>query len=81
MLNYSISLIDKTLSGATIPGQSGPESDGNEGVLGISQISSITEALPSDCLVSYQGYLLKESYSSVETESVYSEAPTDLAIK
>ena len=31
----SIWLIDWTLSGATTPGQSGPGSDGNEGVLQI----------------------------------------------
>ena len=36
------------LSGATTPGQSGPGSDGNEGVL------RIAGTLPSDCLVSYQ---------------------------
>ena len=34
--------------------QSGPESDGNEGVLRIPQSSNITGASPSDCLVSYQ---------------------------
>ena len=45
--------IDKTLAGVSIPGQSGPGSDGNEGVLYISLSSSITEASPSDCLVSY----------------------------
>ena len=42
-----------TLLGATTPGQSGPESDGNKEVLCIPQNSSITEASPSDCLVSY----------------------------
>ena len=42
------------LSDASTPGQSGPESDGNEGELHIPQSSSITEASPSDCLVSYQ---------------------------
>ena len=40
--------IDSALLGATTPG-----SDGNEGVLSIPQISSITRALPSDCFVSY----------------------------
>ena len=50
----SIRPIDRTLSGAaTTPGQSEPGSDGNKGVLHIPQSSSITEALPSDCLVSY----------------------------
>ena len=38
--------------GATFPGQSGPWSNGNEGVLRIPQSSSITGTSPSDCLVS-----------------------------
>ena len=42
-----------TLPGASTTGQSGPKSDYNDGVLRISQSSSITETLPSDCLVSY----------------------------
>ena len=46
----SIWPIDRTLSGATIPGQSGPGSDYNEGVLHIPQSSSISRASPSDCL-------------------------------
>ena len=45
--------MDRTLSGATNPGQSRPGSNGNEGVLCIPQSSSTTGALPSDCLVSY----------------------------
>ena len=52
MSNCSIWPIDKTLSGATTPGQSEPGSNGNEGVLHIPQSSSITGALLSDCLVS-----------------------------
>ena len=55
--------IDKTLSSATTRGLSGPGSDGNKGVLHIPQSSSITGASPSDCLVSYPGHLLGESYS------------------
>ena len=47
-----------SLSGATTLGQSGPGSDGNKGVLRISQSSSIAVTSPSDCLVSYPGYLL-----------------------
>ena len=43
--------MDRTLSGATIPGQSWPGSDENEGVLWILQSSSITGASPSDYLV------------------------------
>ena len=53
----SIWPIDRTLSGATTPSQCGPGSDGNEGVLHIPQISSITRTSPSDCLVSYPGHL------------------------
>ena len=54
----SIWPINRTLSGATIPGQSEPGSDGNKGVLRIPQSSSITGASPSDCLVSYLGHSL-----------------------
>ena len=49
--------IVRTLSGATTLGQSGPRSNGNEGVLHIPQSSSITGTSPSDCLVSYPGHL------------------------
>ena len=68
-----------TLSGATTPGQSGPGSNGNKGVLHIPQSSSSTGASPSDCLVSYPGHSLGESYPSVEMQSVYSTAPADWA--
>ena len=50
----SIWLIDRTLSGATTPGQNGPGCDGNEGALCILQSSSITGASPSDCFMSYK---------------------------
>ena len=40
-----------TLSGTTTPSQNGPWSDGYKEVLRIPQSSSITGALPSDCLV------------------------------
>ena len=46
--------IDRTLSGATTPGESGPGSYGNEGVLP----SSRTGASQSDGLVSYPGHSL-----------------------
>ena len=69
--------MDRTLSGATTPGQSGPRSDGNEGVLCIPQSSSITGTLPSDCLVSYPGHSLEESYPYSKMQSVYSTAPAD----
>ena len=48
MSNSSLWPIDKTLSGATTPGQSAPESDSNEGILCIPQNSSITEVSPSN---------------------------------
>ena len=70
-----------TLSGATAPGQSEPMSDGNEGVLRIPQSSSIIEASPSDCLVSYLVHLLGECYPSAEMQSVYSAAPADWTIE
>ena len=77
MSNSSIWPIDRTLSGATIPGQSGPGSDSNEGVFHITQSSSISGALRSDCLVLYPGQWLEESYPSTEMQSVYSIAPAD----
>ena len=46
--------IERTLLGATTPGQSEPGSDGNRGVLRILQSFSVTGASPSGCLVSYQ---------------------------
>ena len=67
--------IDRTLSSATTLGQSVPGSDGNEGVLHIPQSSGITGTSPSDCLVSYPGHSLRESYSSAKKQSVYSTAP------
>ena len=59
MLNSSIWPIDKTLSNAPTSGHSGPMSNGNEGVLHITQ-SSITGALPLYYLVSYLGHSLRE---------------------
>ena len=70
----SIWPIDRTLQGATTPGQSWPGNDGNEGVLCIPQISSITGISLSDCLVSYPGHLLGEFYPSTEVQLVYSAA-------
>ena len=72
----SIRAIDRTILGATTPGQSGPGSDCNERVFHILQISSITGTAPSDCLVSYPGHL-RESYPAAEMQSVYSTAPAD----
>ena len=39
----SIWIIDNTLSGATTPDQSGPESDGNKGVLIIPEFPALLE--------------------------------------
>ena len=61
MSNSSIWPIERILSGATTPSQSGPGSDGNEGVLQIPLSSSITGASTSDCLVSYPGHSLGKS--------------------
>ena len=55
----SIKSIERALSGATIPGQSEPGSNGNEGVFRIPLSSSITGTSPSDCLVSYLGHSLR----------------------
>ena len=59
------------LSGATIPGQCGPGSNGSEGVLHIPQSSCITGKSPSYCLMS----LGMGSYPSAEMQLVYSAAP------
>ena len=73
----SIWPIERTLLGATPWGQSGPGSNGNEGILRIPQSSSITEASPSDCLVSYQWHSLGRGYPSAEKQLVYSTAKAD----
>ena len=64
-----------------MPGQSGPWSDGNKGVLRIPQSSNITGTSPSDCLVSYLGHSLVGggAYPSAEKQSVYSPAQADWA--
>ena len=67
------------LSGATILGQSGPGSNGNEGVLCIPQSPSITGTSPSDCLVSYPAHSWGGAYPSAEVQSVYSMPPADRA--
>ena len=71
----SIWPIDRTLSGATTLGQSRTGSDGNKGVFRIPQSSRITEASPSDCLMSYTGHSLGESNPSAEIQTEYSAAP------
>ena len=63
MSNSSIWPLDRNLSGATIPGQSEPGTNGNKGVLHIPQIST-TGTSPSDDLASYPRHSLGESYPS-----------------
>ena len=70
--NSSIWPIDKTLSGTTTPGQSGPESDGNERVLCIPPSSRF--------LTSYPQHSLGEFYLFVEMQSVYFAAPANWAM-
>ena len=77
MSNSSIWLIPS----ATTPGQSGCESDGNEGEHRIPQSSSITGALLLDCLISYPGRPLGGSHPSGKMQLVYSTAPADWADK
>ena len=77
MSNSSTWPIDRTLSGAITPGQSGPGSNANEGVFCIPQSSSTTGASPSDCLVSYLGHSLGKSYLFAEMQLVYSTAPAN----
>ena len=54
----SIWPIDRTFSGAPTQSQNGPRCDGIDGVLCISQTSSITGTSPSGCLVLYPGHSL-----------------------
>ena len=75
----SIQPIDKALSGATIPSQSGPGSNDNERVLRILQSLCITETLPSDCLVSYSGHSLAGILFLCLVQSVYSTSPAKWA--
>ena len=79
MLNISIWPIDRTLSSATTPGQSEPGSNGTEGVLLVLQSSSITEASPSDCLLSYPENSLEGTYPLAEMYLMHSTAPADWA--
>ena len=58
-----------TLSGATTPGQNGPGSDGNEGVLCIPQSSNIAGTSPSDSLVSYPGHSLVGGLTPLQRSS------------
>ena len=76
----SIWLIDRTLSDAITLSQSGHRGNGNKGELCISQSSSITEASPSHCLMSYPEHSLGKSYHSAEIQFVYSTGQADWAM-
>ena len=78
MSNSSIWPFEKTLSGTTTLGQSGPESNGNEMIHLIPQKSK-TEASSSVRLTSYPGHLLGEFYPSAEMQLLYSTVPADEA--
>ena len=67
-----------TLTDTTTLGKSGPGSNGIEKLVHILQ-SSRTEALPSDCLVSYPGHSLVGSYNSARMQLEYSAVPVDWA--
>ena len=75
MSNSSILPKDRTLSGATTPGQSRPENDGNDQVIHIPQ----SPKAPSDWLKSYPGRSLGESYPYTEMQLMYSTAQADWA--
>ena len=60
--------MDRALSGATTPGQSGSGRNGNEGVLHIPQAPSITGTSPSDCFVSYLGQSLGRGVLTVPAD-------------
>ena len=79
MSNSLIRPKDRTGPGATTSVHNGPGSNGSEGVVRIPQSSSITEATPPDCFVSYPGHSLVESDPSVEIQSEYFAAPVDWA--
>ena len=71
--------IDRTLSGATTPGQIGHGNNGTGGIHQIPQSSGIIGASLSECLVSYLGHSLEKSYPSAEMQLLYSTAPADWA--
>ena len=71
--------MDGALSGATAPGQTGPEINGNEGGLRIPQSPGITGTSPSECLVSYQDTHWGE-YPSAGVQTLYSAAQANWVI-
>ena len=53
MSNSSVGPMDRTLSGATYPGQREPGRDDDVGIFHIPQGPSVPGVSPSDCLVAY----------------------------
>ena len=66
MSNSSIWPADRTLTDATIPDQSEPGSNGNEGVRRIPKALVLLE--PHHHLVSYKGHSLGKSYPSADID-------------
>ena len=79
MSNNAIWPIHRILPGAITPGESGPGSNSNEGVL-IPQ-NARTEALPSDDLVSYLVHLLGRDLTPLQWYSrcILQPSPTELS--
>ena len=75
----SILPIERVLSGATIPGLSGPGSDDNEEVLSPKLQHHWSLTIRSFSVLSRT--LIEGSYSSAEEHVVYSTAPADWAIR
>ena len=60
-----------TLQDATTLGQSGPGSDGNDGVVCVPYNSSITGASPSDCSMSHPGLSLGVGVLSLSRRAIF----------
>ena len=82
MSDSSVWSVYRTLSGTTIHDQSEPQSNGNEGVLHITQ-SSMSVASPSEGLISYSGHSLIQRFygpSQVDSEWVKGFRQTEESI-
>ena len=78
-MNSSIWPIDETITGSTIPGQSGPERNSNKGVHHTSQ-STRNGVSSLNGLVSYPGHSFgggEGILPSAEMQLAYSTAPVD----
>ena len=79
-LFISIYSIDKDTIRCYHSGQECTGIYGNKGLIRIPEISSISRASPSDCLVSYPEHWLREYYASAEMHSVYFTATADFGL-